>query len=171
MEHVTNIKNHSRCEICGSKDNLQFHHKNRLMKYKDISYLVNKGEDDNVILKELEKCILVCDSCHKHLHKIEDVCFMNNLGERISYFSHLDNYLIENGFFKLIPSNVMYHFDKKNILYRDVCMIQSLKKIIDERIRKIKKSQPKVNTDLLYLIENYYNVVFFNGEEVRENGI
>ena len=57
---------------------LDFHHRD--MKEKDfgISYMVHYGFSKKKILKEIDKCDVLCSNCHRELH------FLNNglVGER-----------------------------------------------------------------------------------------
>lgn len=57
-----------KCQICGYNkcaSSLEFHHKNPKEKDFDIS---GKTIAYNKILKELDKCILVCRNCHGEIH-------------------------------------------------------------------------------------------------------
>jgi hypothetical protein len=54
------------CSVCGSINNLDFHHiepKNKKFKICNRSYITDE------LMKELEKCILVCRSCHMLIHR------------------------------------------------------------------------------------------------------
>ena len=55
------------CSICGSKNNLQFHHTDRDTKNFSIGKLMNYAEEK--VLHELNKCVLICKSCHIEQHK------------------------------------------------------------------------------------------------------
>ena len=58
-----------KCCLCGySRCNaaLEFHHKNPSEKDTGVSKIGNKRI--SVLLKEVEKCILVCSNCHKEIH-------------------------------------------------------------------------------------------------------
>ena len=67
------------CSICGSKNNLQFHHKDRTTKNFSIGKLMNYSETK--VLQELDKCVLICKSCHIKHHS-EDGTFKSCGGRR-----------------------------------------------------------------------------------------
>ena len=50
------------CAICGSYNRLDFHHTNPEDKKFNISHLLSYDNED--IITELNKCILLCRSCH-----------------------------------------------------------------------------------------------------------
>lgn len=57
------------CKICGyskCKQALEFHHLDPKLKEYQITNLNTHKED--TIVKELEKCILVCANCHREIH-------------------------------------------------------------------------------------------------------
>lgn len=59
-----------KCENCGNNDYrcLDFHHKIQSDKENTVSNMLadNKGKEE--ILKEIEKCIVLCANCHRELH-------------------------------------------------------------------------------------------------------
>ncbi len=59
-----------KCEVCGydkCPEALDFHHKDGKKKEMNISQSLNrKGKEE--ILKELEKCIVLCANCHREFH-------------------------------------------------------------------------------------------------------
>jgi hypothetical protein len=59
-----------RCVLCGYNKNiacLEFHHKNPLEKEFTPKTLL-RGKDMTIIMKEINKCILVCKNCHTDIH-------------------------------------------------------------------------------------------------------
>lgn len=56
-----------KCSICGTTEQLQFHHVNRNTKDLAISRLMNFSKE--IVEKELNKCILLCKRCHTNVHK------------------------------------------------------------------------------------------------------
>lgn len=58
----------SKCEICGDDNinHLIFHHKNPNDKEINITELIKWRWD--ILEKEVDKCILLCDNCHRELH-------------------------------------------------------------------------------------------------------
>jgi polyribonucleotide nucleotidyltransferase len=68
IEKINNLKTH--CYVCGNRDirTLEFHHYKS--KQENISSMIGKFSWKN-ILKEIEKCIIVCANCHKILHSLD----------------------------------------------------------------------------------------------------
>lgn len=69
-EKAINLKG-GKCSICGyskCRNALEFHHVNE--KEYDMSKLLKKSWKMNKekILKELDKCMLVCSNCHREIH-------------------------------------------------------------------------------------------------------
>jgi|GEM_PF-5142169 len=62
------IKGKASCIVCGESDPLfiDYHHL-RDKKYR-ISRMINKPYAKKTILKELEKCVPVCNRCHREIH-------------------------------------------------------------------------------------------------------
>lgn len=58
------------CTICGEDENicLDFHHLESDEKEHNISELVKKGSW-NLLMEEVNKCIVVCSNCHRKIHK------------------------------------------------------------------------------------------------------
>lgn len=59
------------CSECGSTDQLQFHHTDPDTK----SFTIGKqaaGVSEKRFRAELEKCVLLCKSCHTELHKTHE---------------------------------------------------------------------------------------------------
>jgi len=59
-----------KCINCGSVENLQFDHKDPKQKEFNISQKWDYKID--YVLKEMEKCQLLCDKCHKEKNKIDN---------------------------------------------------------------------------------------------------
>ncbi len=62
------------CEICGYKKNpkiLEFHHKDPKDKNKGINILMKGLKNLDIIVNEIEKCVLLCPNCHAELHSQE----------------------------------------------------------------------------------------------------
>lgn len=162
MEYVSKLKKNARCSCCGTiknSESFQFHHRNRLEKYKDVSYMINHNESNKSILREIGKCILVCDACHKRIHKVEDKEFMPNIIDRMNYFSHLDNYMMRKAIVRSKPFEIRDHFSKSTIWYRDFGLAQSLRKIIDKKIRSHLKCHYTASPAKLLELEQYSDSV------------
>lgn len=64
----------SKCSFCGYDkciDCLEFHHKNPGEKKFGISDAISAHRTWDYIVKEVEKCLLLCNRCHRELHHIE----------------------------------------------------------------------------------------------------
>ncbi|MEK6917572.1 MAG: hypothetical protein AABW51_01350 [Nanoarchaeota archaeon] len=67
-EEVVNMLG-NKCRLCGYNKSyaaFDFHH-DKGEKEENISYLI-KNESRQKLLKEVEKCILLCSNCHRELH-------------------------------------------------------------------------------------------------------
>ena len=68
-EYVREYKKKAGCYTCGSKEFLVFHHvKNRKGKKPTIFKLCNRGVSLQILMKEIEDCIVVCVKCHVEIH-------------------------------------------------------------------------------------------------------
>lgn len=58
------------CELCGENHPacLDFHHRSDEEKIKDISLMVTHCYSIENILKEINKCTVLCSNCHRKLH-------------------------------------------------------------------------------------------------------
>jgi len=59
------------CSICGYKKNfaaLTFHHKYPTKKHFQLDTRSLSNRKLDVVIRELKKCILVCNNCHAELH-------------------------------------------------------------------------------------------------------
>lgn len=67
---LRNLKHGKSCEICKEKYPLclDFHHKDPKDKLNSVSDLVIRGYAREVILKEIDKCIVLCKNCHVKQH-------------------------------------------------------------------------------------------------------
>lgn len=65
------IKAERGCLICGESNwkCLDFHHKNRTDKKAAVSELVRDDASHDVILVEIEKCVVMCANCHRKIHQ------------------------------------------------------------------------------------------------------
>lgn len=61
------------CEVCGENyaGCLDFHHENPKVKIGTVSDLVAKGYGKETILREIEKCMVLCKNCHAKMHDKE----------------------------------------------------------------------------------------------------
>jgi len=87
-EWVNNLKKEKKCNKCGESRwfCLEYHHINPENKKFTIANSISGGYGKESILKEIDKCILMCGNCHEHLHHLEreienwkpSVCWLNN---------------------------------------------------------------------------------------------
>lgn len=54
------------CSLCGKSEDLVFHHIDPATKDTDVTRL--KRKSDEIIQKEIEKCVVLCRSCHMKVH-------------------------------------------------------------------------------------------------------
>jgi len=62
------------CSICGYNKNfaaLTFHHLHNQKKEFDISVRIGNRYSLDFLKKEVDKCILVCENCHREIHQEE----------------------------------------------------------------------------------------------------
>jgi hypothetical protein len=64
----------SKCAECGCSDpgKLQFHHRNAAAKDINIARMVAESHSVATILREMRKCIILCESCHAKAHGLSD---------------------------------------------------------------------------------------------------
>ncbi len=69
-DYMQNVKNQLCCVNCGQRHpaTLHFHHLNSEDKVFNISSAVNQGFSLDSIMKEIEKCIVLCANCHAIQH-------------------------------------------------------------------------------------------------------
>ena len=72
-QYVFEYKCEHPCIKCGESDpyKLTFHHRNPDEKVSEIADL-RCGESGIKLIKEIEKCDIVCLECHKKIHKISE---------------------------------------------------------------------------------------------------
>ena len=73
-ELVNDIKVNCKCAKCGESRSytLDFHHKDPSIKDETISRLTSNRNRMEDILKEIEKCIVLCANCHREFHYLEN---------------------------------------------------------------------------------------------------
>lgn len=66
---IADIKRQRGCDMCGEREPccLNYHHIRN--KIKNISILVSEIASKERILKEIEKCQLLCSNCHRNTHE------------------------------------------------------------------------------------------------------
>ena len=74
-QQIKEYKRQIGCERCGYKDNpdvLHFHHVDPTSKIANVSRLVGKNHSMEKIQNEIQKCRLLCITCHHKEHGIKD---------------------------------------------------------------------------------------------------
>lgn len=66
QDFYSQIKSSSVCCVCGSKEDLTFHHRDRSSKVNSLSNMVGSRVYYNmeIFKQEVEKCDIVCRACH-----------------------------------------------------------------------------------------------------------
>lgn len=69
-EWLVSYRKTLQCKICGEDDIacLDFHHTNPSVKDMSIGSVAANGWGKERILKEIEKCDVLCSNCHRKLH-------------------------------------------------------------------------------------------------------
>ncbi len=60
-----------KCICCGIEDDpciYDFHHRDPAQKDSEIANLITRTRDWDVVVKEAQKCDLVCSNCHRKIH-------------------------------------------------------------------------------------------------------
>jgi len=73
--YVKRLKGELGCACCGFKENtdvLHFHHIDPTTKIANVSRMVSKNHSLDRILLEIQKCRLLCITCHHKEHGIKD---------------------------------------------------------------------------------------------------
>jgi hypothetical protein len=67
---LDSYKDNLKCEICGENHPacLTFHHKQPARKEGNVSFIVHSGWGLGRIKREIEKCRVLCENCHRKLH-------------------------------------------------------------------------------------------------------
>lgn len=71
--HIADMKKSSVCEVCGFADHraLQFHHRDPKTKNFSVGNTSMVGQSVANIVKEVDKCMILCANCHQILHHKE----------------------------------------------------------------------------------------------------
>lgn len=64
---MNDIKLQRRCLYCKGINKLEFHHRNPDNKFREVADMETYTQGR--ILEEIEKCDVVCNECHKNLHR------------------------------------------------------------------------------------------------------
>lgn len=67
-EYIYKYKNKSKCAICGSKKDLEFHHINPETKKYCVSDMIRNRNGLEAIKTEIDKCVILCRDCHMKVH-------------------------------------------------------------------------------------------------------
>lgn len=69
--YIEDFKTDKKCLYCPESDSicLEFHHRNPQEKIDTIPNLIKKGVSLRDLIKEMNKCDLLCSNCHKKKHR------------------------------------------------------------------------------------------------------
>lgn len=68
LKWVEEMKREKGCKVCGTKEKLQYHHRNPKEKFMAIADMISQAKNKDLILKEIEKCDVLCKPCHDKEH-------------------------------------------------------------------------------------------------------
>lgn len=73
-EKVNDIKTNCKCAKCGESRSytLDFHHKDPSIKDDTIARMTSNRNKMEDILREVEKCVVLCANCHREFHYLEN---------------------------------------------------------------------------------------------------
>lgn len=79
-DYIKNYKEERGCSRCGEKHHacLQFHHRNPEEKEDAVANLMTRNLSLDKIIKEMEKCDVICANCHIKLHYDERINGLTN---------------------------------------------------------------------------------------------
>lgn len=69
---ITKERKKEGCCCCGDKRHyvLDFHHVDPKTKVERVSHMIGRYSTDSII-KEMDKCVLLCSNCHRKFHQYE----------------------------------------------------------------------------------------------------
>jgi hypothetical protein len=68
MKWINDLKNEKGCSVCGGKDDLEFHHRDKSTKIMNVSRMVTCLVRMDILLAEIDKCDILCSKCHDSIH-------------------------------------------------------------------------------------------------------
>jgi len=71
LRDAVNERKSKGCVLCGSYAYLQFHHVFQKKKSTEIAKLLYRGASLKRLEQEMDKCIVLCASCHEKIHNEE----------------------------------------------------------------------------------------------------
>jgi hypothetical protein len=103
-----------KCKICGDYNifHLCFHHINNNKKEFNIAEI--KHLRWSIILKEIEKCELLCCNCHQEIHKLDDVSDDRFRKNKQIYLEYKGDKCNICNYDKYDGSLVFHHIDKED---------------------------------------------------------
>lgn len=128
------------CCVCGNNniEHLSFHHTSMKDKECTISSLLTSHNKWNIIQKELEKCILVCENCHREIHYQQDLEKNDKRYTNVkdSYLYYLNTISCSVcGYSKCKRSLDLHHKDDKKIEFCNIRKRLNTIEDLDEIIR------------------------------------
>ena len=70
---IEEFKSQLKCAKCGEMRGyvLDLHHLNPEEKDRTVSRMISNNASDEIIQKEINKCIVLCSNCHREFHYLE----------------------------------------------------------------------------------------------------
>ena len=160
-----------KCINCGNNNykHLIFHHTDASIKENNISYIINKKY--NKIEKEIKKCILLCNNCHRELHFKNNIKY-NDTRETKSLLLNIKNKnCYKCGYNKCDAALTFHHTNKneKSFLISDIKRIKTLQNLKEEIVNEINKciilcsnchNEEEIRHDVAeYVFNNYDKII------------
>jgi Mor family transcriptional regulator len=174
-----------KCEICGELKlwNLCFHHKNKEDKEEDINYLRSSKVRFSELMVELKKCQLVCQNCHREIHKLQDnINKRQRLNKKLCLEFKQTNNCEICGYNKCDTSLEFHHKDSNtkdtkiskfvyNHTWKELSDItEDAKKELDKCIVVCRNCHQTIHQDMNF-IETYWDDIIFKSINLAEKNI
>jgi hypothetical protein len=160
------------CKLCGYNKclhALSFHHLNPKTKNFNINTVTCRAKNWDLLLKELQKCIVLCLNCHMELHhKPEDkIAYQTKCRRRYKqkFITMFNNKCSVCNYNKCNDALDFHHIDSNNKKMNIQFMLNrySLKKI-EEEIKKCILICKNCHNELHAKIDNSYTIDYLLGE-------
>ena len=109
-EYYRAVKSSSSCLVsrCGKRE-IQFHHVVPANKKTEVARIARHGTIDELV-KELKKCVPICEEHHKEIHNGRRMCWLRgrfNNGQETNDTSIADRYMPYQPFFTGLVRNTL----------------------------------------------------------------
>jgi predicted transcriptional regulator len=127
----------SYCLDCGETNIfvLDFHHKNKIDKLKEVSLLIRNRVPWSIIETEVNKCILLCSNCHRKRHS--NIALFNKYQDTIEKLS----YTIEEQYrWTILETQRLIELYNKGLLLSKIALLfNKHKATVSKKITKLIK--------------------------------